>query len=69
MATMVPTMPPLVSTVFPFCSSFEHFLLLLLLALHGHEQEEIEDRKNEQDGHKAHQGVGGRLQQKQIQKH
>src|SRR5437899_8379431 len=48
---------------------FEHLLLLLFLPLHGQKQKEIKDRKDEQDGNKAHQRVGGRLLQKQIQKH
>ena len=49
MATMAPTIPPLVTTTSPFCSDSHHLLLLLALALHGHEQQEIEDGENQED--------------------
>ena len=34
---------------------FEHLFLLLLLPLHRQKQQEIKDRKNEQNGNEAHQ--------------
>ena len=48
--TIVPTIPPLVTTTWPFCKLAQHLLLLLLLLLHGTEQQEIEDRGKDTDG-------------------
>ena len=53
MDTMVPTIPPLVTTMFPFCKSREHLLLLLALPLHRQEQEEVEDGEDEDDGQES----------------
>ena len=48
----------------------EHLLLLLLLALHGKEQEEIEDGENEEDGQEAHDRVSRtRHLEQEVQNH
>src|SRR5579871_6201532 len=38
----------------------QHLLLVLALALHGHEEQEIEDRKDKKDGEESHQRAGRR---------
>src|SRR5262249_8840083 len=38
----------------------QHFLLLLPLTLHGQEQQEVEDGKDEDDGQESQQGIGRR---------
>ncbi len=60
MATMVPMIPPLVTTVSPFLQAGQHFLRVLALALHGKEQQKIEDAEDQKDGQESHPGAGGR---------
>ena len=69
-ATMVPTMPPLVTTLSPVCKSGEHFRRLLPLPLHREKEEEIKDPEDEKDGEESQQGVGGRRRlKKQVENH
>ena len=62
MLTMVPMMPPVVSTSRRSADP-QHLRLLLLLLLHGHEDQEIENRDDEDQRQKTDHRVGGRLQQ------
>ena len=67
---MVPTMPPLVTTLSPVCKPGEHFRRLLALPLHREKEQKIEDPEDEKDGEESQHGVRGRRRLKeQVENH
>ena len=67
---MVPTMPPLVTTLSPVFNFSEHLRRLFALPLHRPKEQKIKYSEDEENGEKSHQGVGGRRRLKeQIENH
>ena len=67
---MVPTIPPLVTTLSPVFNSASILCRLFALSLHRPEEEKIKYPEDEEDGEKSHQGVRGRRRLKeQVENH